>query len=121
LTHALSVATAGHTIHLATGNYDASTGEDWPTHAGIPPTAEANVPDGVTITADGNMVRLVGPLGNDSQSALVFAGSAEVVGVAIVGFEVGAIAGNAGEVVLDDVQVSGNGEIGVHVAGAADL
>jgi hypothetical protein len=41
LTHALSVATSGQTVHLYSGTYDASNGETFP----------AEVPDGVTIDA----------------------------------------------------------------------
>src|SRR5690606_3085588 len=121
LTHALSLAAAGHIIHLAAGTYDAASGEVWPTHAGLPPTAEANVPAGVTITSDGNLVRLSGPAGFDSQTALVFAGAAEVSGVNVLGFEVGIIAGAGATVVLDGVGISGSGEIGVSVRGDAEL
>src|SRR5690606_12081361 len=119
LTHALSHAAANHMIHLAGGNYGSASGETWPTHAGYPPTAEPNVPDGVTITADANNVRLVGPLGFDSETALVFEGTAQVIGVVISGFEVGAIVGGSAKVVFDDVLVSGNGEFGVFVGGEA--
>jgi hypothetical protein len=121
LTHALSVAAAGHTIHLAAGTYDAASGEVWPTHVGLPPTAPPNVPDGVTITGDGNLVRLVGPVGFDSQTALVFAAGAEVSGINILGFEVAVLAGQGSTVVLDGVDVSGSGEIGVIARGDAQV
>ena len=121
LTHALSVAAAGHTIHLAAGTYDSVSGEVWPNHAGLPPAADANVPSGVTITGDGNLVRLVGPVGFDTETALVFDGTAEVSGVNIVGFEVGVLAAAGAAVVLNDVHVSGSGEIGIVVRGDAEL
>src|SRR5690606_33971030 len=121
LTHALSVAAAGHTIHLAEGTYDSVSGEMWPNHAGLPPAADANVPSDVTITGDGNLVRLVGPVGFDTETALVFDGTAEVSGVNIVGFEVGVLAAAGAAVVLNDVRVSGSGEIGLVARGDAEL
>ena len=121
LTHALSVAAAGHTIHLAAGTYNAANGEVWPSFAGLPPVADANVPSGVTVTGDGNLVRLGGPAGADTETALVFDGSAEVIGVSIVGFEVGVLAVDGAVVVLDDVHVEGSGEIGVMARGDAEL
>ena len=121
LTHALSLAEAGHTIHLAAGTYDAASGEVWPNHAGIPPVADVNVPSGVTITGGGNLVRLSGPVGFDTETALVFDGTAEVSGVNIVGFEVGVLAVDGADVVLDDVHVEGSGEIGVMARGDAEL
>ena len=121
LTHALSVAAAGHTVHLAAGTYDSVSGEAWPTHAGLPPSADPNVPDGVTITGDGNLVRLAGPVGYDTQTALVFEGAAEVRGVNVGGFEVGILVSSGATVVLDEVHVSGSGEIGVLARGDAEL
>lgn len=122
LTHALSVASAGHVVHLAGGTYDSVSGEVWPTHfGGFPPTANPNVPDGVTITADGNVVRLAGPVGYDTQTALVFEGEAQVSGVNVSGFEFGVLVGAEAKVVLDDVHVTGSGEIGVLVRGDAEL
>lgn len=121
LTHALTLAEAGHTIHLASGTYDTGTGEVWPTFVGLPPEAAPNVPSGVTITGDGNLVRLAGPIGFDTNAALVFAGDAALLGVVIAGFEVGAIVGPDGSVEFAGVTVSGSGEIGVIAGGDAEL
>ncbi len=121
LTQALSFAHAGQIIHLGEGTYDAANGEIWPSHSGSPPTAVPNVPNDVTITADGNMVVLSGPAGFDTNTALVFEGSGEVNGVLISGFEIGVIVDDDAEVVLDEVQVTASGEIGVLAAGTAEL
>lgn len=121
LTHALSGASGGTVIHLAAGTYDAASGEVWPTFVGLPPTAAATVPAGVTITGDGDLVRLAGPAGYDDQVALVFDADATLRGVNVVGFEVGLLAVSGASVVLDDVHVSGTGEYGVLARGDAEL
>lgn len=121
LTHALTLAGPGHTIHLATGTYDEASGEVWPTFAGLPPAAAANVPNRVTITGDGNLVRLAGPIGFDDKVALVFDGEATVSGVSVMDFEVGVIVQDGATVILEDVSVSATGELGVVAMGGAEL
>jgi hypothetical protein len=115
LTYALTRVGTGQTIHLAAGTYDAASGEMWPQQAGFPPTATPNVPDGVRITADGNLVRLAGPGAASDAAALVFEGAAEVIGVRVTAFQRGVLAGTGAVALLDGVEISGNGEEGLLV------
>lgn len=121
LTHALSRVEAGHTIHLAAGTYDAASGEVWPTQTGFPPVATPNVPDGVRITSDGNLARLVGPGGMTTAAALVFEGEAEVVGVRIQSFQRAVLAGPSTVALLDAVEIHGNANEGLLVFGDANV
>ena len=121
LTYALTRVGTGQTIHLAAGTYDAASGEVWPQQAGFPPIATPNVPDGVRITADGNLVRLAGPGAATTATALVFEGAAEVIGVRVTAFQRGVLAGPGAVALLDGVEISGNGEEGVLVYGDATV
>lgn len=121
LTHALTVAESGHTVHLRAGTYDEANGEVWPTQSGSPPVAEPNVPDGVTITTDGALAQLVGPGAGTTTSALVFAGAATVRRVAITGFVRGVLAGPGTAVRLEDVRVRGSIREGVFAYGDAEV
>ncbi len=113
LTHALATVSEGHTVHLAAGTYDEANGEVWPTQTGFPPTAEANVPDGVTITSDGNGALLLGPGGATTTSALIFGGEATVQGIAVSGFLRGILLGQNAVVTLEDVEVTASAREGV--------
>lgn len=73
LTKALSVAAAGDTVFLGSGEYE--EGETWPSSTGSAP----NVPDGVAIVGQAReRVILQGPSLESSSSALVFAGSGSI-------------------------------------------
>ncbi|MFO7543969.1 MAG: right-handed parallel beta-helix repeat-containing protein [Trueperaceae bacterium] len=121
LTYALTRVGTGQTIHLAAGTYDAASGEVWPQQVGFPPTATPNVPDGVRITADGNLVRLAGPGAASDAAALVVEGAAEVIGVRVTAFQRGVLAGPGSAALLDGVEISGNGAEGLLVYGNANV
>lgn len=121
LSYALTRVGAGQTVHLAAGTYDAASGEVWPTQTGFPPAATPNVPDGVRITADGNLALLVGPGAASDAAALVFEGASEVFDVRITAFQRGVLAGPGATALLDGVEIADNGEEGVLVYGDAHM
>lgn len=121
LTHALNTVSGGHTIHLAAGTYDEANGEVWPTQTGSPPIAQANVPDGVTITSDGSAALLLGPGGATTTSALVFAGEATVEGLSVSGFMRGILLGQDAVVTLEGVEVTDSAREGVFAFNNASL
>jgi hypothetical protein len=106
LSHALSVATNGQSVHLASGTYQASGGESFP----------EEVPDGVTVdTAAAGDATL---LGQQDPVGVHFAGSGTLRLVQIQGFTA-AVQAEAGAQTLDTLAFVDDG-CAVSLTGAPD-
>jgi hypothetical protein len=107
ITHALSRATTGQTIHLAGGSYvyDSQRGEDF----------SAPVPEGVTLTADLSGEAVLLGLGADT--GLAFLGSGAASHLRLQGFGAGIVA-KTGEITLGAIELVDDG-CGLRLTGDA--
>jgi hypothetical protein len=98
ITHALSRATAGRTVHLAGGTYtyDSQRGEDF----------SAPVPEGVTLTADLGGEAIL--LGEGADTGLAFLGSGAASHLRLQGFGAGIVA-KTGEITLSAIKLVDDG------------